>query len=103
MKNALMRATVRILCVVYTPCTSQKLQYLERKFVEVFKHKCDLYRNVFLSQMKIRIPSVCLFVFLLLLLLLSCFMRRGKRKGTYSKLEALDLAATCKGGGNGSY
>ena len=40
---------------------------------------------------------------LLLLLLLSCFMRRGKRKGTYSKLEALDLAAICKGGGIGSY
>ena len=28
-------------------------------------------------------------------------MRRGKRKGTYSKLEALDLAATCKGVGIG--
>ena len=49
MKNALMRATVRILCVVYTPCTSKRLQYLEKKFVKVFKHKCDLYRNVFLS------------------------------------------------------
>ena len=101
MRNAQMRATVRILCVVYTPGTSQKLQYLERKFVKVFKYKCDLYRNVFLSQMKIRIPSVLFFCFSLLLL--SCFMRRGKRKGTYSKLEALDLAATCKGEGIGSY
>ena len=62
-KNALMRATVRILCVLYTPGTSQKLQYLERKFVKVFKYKCDLYRNVFLSQIKIRVPSVCLFFF----------------------------------------
>ena len=49
MRNALRRATVRILCVVYTPGTSQKLQYLERKFVKVFKYKCDLNRNVFLS------------------------------------------------------
>ena len=102
MRNAKMRATVRILCVVYTPGTSQKLQYLERKFWNVFKYKCDLYRNVFLSQKDK--DTFSLFVcFLLLLLLLSCFMRRGKRKGTYSKLEALDLAAICKGEGIGSY
>ena len=47
--------------------------------------------------MKIRIPSVCLSVFFFF------FMKRGKRKGTYSKLEALDLAAACKGEGIGSY
>ena len=100
MRNAKMRATVRILCVVYTPCTSQKLQYLERKFVKVFKYKCDLYRNVFLSQIKIRIPSVCLFVFFVIVVVVVLFYEKGEEKGNVFKTGSSRLGGNLQRSGD---